>query len=335
MIKNFRKFNKINENWELQSELIDEVDDSIIDKYFEDNYEIDFSEIANSSNIRNHINDDAYIQQWIDSDINNNTFEEYNDWDFKKYIKKFLTDDKEAKILELYNDNNYDEDDEDDEKTTEFDEDLIDDLDDDQLKEVIEDDDGEYEFIEYMVNKRYKGMSAMDLIDEIYGDLEEQEQNSDYVKYGFGNKPHTLLDEVGDFVDEDAVVKEWKSEYDWTSRKEYAQSAISQHRGMQKSILESDPKNILQLAELFEEEGGGDIGNDFDFQDTYVKEYEKENNVYDEGEEEYEEEKSLQIETALEYIDDNFDLDFDEFEKLYPKEMKDIIIKKDAAKYNM
>jgi len=333
MIKNFRKFNKINENWELQSELIDEVDDNIIDKYFEDNYEIDFDEIANSSNIRNHINDDAYVQQWIDSDIGNNTFDEYSDWDFKKYIKKFLTDDKEAKILELYNDDNYDED---DEKTTEFDEDLIDDLDDDQLKEVIEDDDGEYEFISYMVNNRYEGMSALEVIEEIYGDLEEQEENSSYVKYGYGNKPHTLLDEVGNFVDKDAVVEEWKSEMDWTNRKEYAQGAIDSNKEMQRNILENDSGNVLKLVELFEEGGGGDnIGDDFGFQDTYVKEYEMENNVYDEGEEEYEEEKSLQIETALEYIDDNFDLDFDEFKKLYPKEMKDIIIKRDAAKYNM
>jgi hypothetical protein len=311
-------------------ELIEEFDDNYIEKFFDDNYSISFHEaieLYGSSIIKNHINDEEYAQSWIDSEIESRTFEDYSDWDFKNYIKQHLTTAKEQKALELYNENNYNENEEDDEKTTEYSDDLLDDLDNEQLIEVIESDDDEYDFKKSIAEDTYLGRSALDIIYDIYGDLEEQEKKSTYNRYGYGKKPHTLYDEVKDYIDEEAVVEDIKNNEDFEYKKEYLKDRIYDSKKSQRRLLKINKKNSLKLAELFEETSGSNIGNEYKFQKAYIKSYTKEENVFDKTDEEYEKEKRELIATALEYLYNNFELNTI-IEKLYPNEMYKINIKK-------
>lgn len=329
-MKYLKTYQKINESY--NNDLVDYIDDDLIEKYYDKYYHIDFNEALDiyPNLVEDYIDDDAYIQSWIDSDIENNSFDDYSDYHFKEYIKKFLTEDKKEKIIELYNDNNYL--DEDDDKITEYDNDLLDDLDDDQLKEVIEVDSSEYDFVVYCVNDRYGGYRyAMEIIEEFYGDLKKQERESTYYKYGYGAKPIKLYDLIKDYFDKEGFIKACKDSEDNDFKKEWVGDQIGYSKKLQKNILKNKKSAVLELEELISKyKSKSNICDEFDFQKLYIKYYVKDNNVFEKGEDGYEEERDELIADALLYLYNNYGLN-NNISKLYPKQMWKV----SGKKYNL
>jgi len=369
MIIKFKLFESSTAN-----ELIDYIDDNYIEEYFDTNYSIDVNEIIElwPKSILNHIDDESFMKNFISDEINNRSLEDFSDWDLSDYIKKHLTDVKEAKIIELYKSNNGMDD---DEITSDIDgkisfirnkkleikkivvtskegvikkykvskdstilvqendyitkdtiiakneeldynESMLKDLSDDDLREVIEEDNEADNFIEEITNNNYSGYDAEDIIKEFYGDIEKMS----------GKELNNVLDWLRNYIDEDEIVKEYMDEQEIEYKKEFTEERIHDDEILQKYILDNNgnkPEVIILLADLFESEpDDNNLSGEYDFQKKYIDAYVEENT---DGKD-MEELKSV----AMKYLYDNFDLNSD-----ISEEYKEYMWLIDADKYNL
>jgi len=311
MITNFNKYKKINES--ASYELTQQFDEEFIEKFFKEHMKIDAEEICElwPSRIWYFVDDDRYIEDLIEEEKSNLDMDYFGEYDYKQYLEENMTDNKEEKILNIYNEKNEDEDEEE-----YYSSDMLDDLTEKQLREIIEDGDEEDEFMEFAVEKKYSGQSAEDVAHEIY-DMDNGRE---------------LYNAFYNYIDEKAL----EEDYDYNTNKfEEIQEQISNYIELQEKLFDMDKSNVLLLAELVETNGDyNNIGNTFKFQKAYVKYYNKKNNSYNKGEDGYKEEKSELTQDALEYIDKNFKID-DRLKDIYPEEMDAIILKHNIKNYNI
>jgi hypothetical protein len=321
------KFKIFESNYE--EDLIEYVDYYLIEKVYDEEYSIDEDELAYicSSCVVDNFNFDRFKEDFIYDMKMDSSYENYDDYDYKEYIKSHLTTEKEEMILSLYNDNNYDEDDEDSEEFTDFDIDYLDDLDNSQLIEVIESDDDLSDFIDYIINQHYGSYSGEEIFDEFYGMSEESIKRANQNAYSF-NKPdyetfgHYLWKEYNQYVDDEGMLKSWKDGEDDEYKKEFVRDYIYNYPELQKNILANDKSQVINLFDLFIENSGENIGDTYEFQKAYIEEFEEQDpESLDED---------MIIPTAIKNINDNFDL-----QEEIKKEYKDHLFLIDVDKFNL
>lgn len=203
-------------------------------------------------------------------------------------------------------------------KSVEYDDNMLDDLAADELREVIEDSNEEYECTEWIIEGWYEGRDGEDILSEFHN-IESMEASD-------------LYDIISNYVDDDQILKNWEDGEDYSYKQERLEEEIHRNQGLQRYLIDKDPDNASLLAELWEEEGssGNDvIGDEYDFQKAYIQKYIKEN--ADDEEIKDEEYVGTLIEDALEYLHDNFGVD-DAIEKEYYPHMWKITAK---SKYNL
>lgn len=325
---------KIFESRNIQEELINYVDFDLVEEIYDREYSIDEDELAYicSGCVVNNFDFDKFKEDFIYDMRYDRSYEDYDEHEYKEFIKSHLTAEKKEKIIDLYNDNNYDdEDDEDSEEVTEFDIDYLDDLDDSQLIEVIEADSDLDDFVKYIVNQYYNDYSGEEIFSEFYGMSEESIKRDNKNSYSY-NRPkyetfgYYLWKEYNHYIDRQGMVDDWKSGEDDTSKKEYVANYIYNTPALQKNIIANDPDNILDLFELFANEPDGrNIANQYKYQKLYMDKYLEYN-----GDEDDEEDKDEYYPEALKFLHDNFGLNKD-IEKEYNKYT--ILI--DKEKYNL
>lgn len=348
MITKFKLFenNIINES--VESELVDELDNEFIEKYF-DKYLAydDFDEIIQISPtlIWNHIDDESAMKDVIYDEINSRGLEDFYDGDLRDWLKGKYHDEKTSKFIY----NKYMEDegvdfeelkdlkdelkDETDlgkikklkkkikeikSKIKEYKEmnidDIIDELDEDTLHDIIRDNYNEYDFIDEMLNEQYKNYSLKDYIEEIYGNVDSIYFDRD-----------SNMDWILDYVDKQGVIDEWNENEDFDHKKERVEDEISSTKLLQYKLLKIDPKNSLKLFDLFINNNyvntNDTIEDEYIFQKAYIESY-----FEDYDDEDIEEVKS----DALKNLYDNFKLN-----SQIKEEYKDYMWKISVDKYNI
>jgi len=102
MITKFKIFegNKVDD---VAQELVEKFSQDEIDEYYDENYSIDIEEVVEYCPhlVEQNIDDDEFVKDFIDDEISNRSYDEYED-----YIKDNITDDMEEKVIELYKNNN-------------------------------------------------------------------------------------------------------------------------------------------------------------------------------------------------------------------------------------
>jgi len=362
-----KTWSKIYEN--ASDDLIDELSDDTIEEYYDKHYTNDDVEELVSlwpDLIWRHIDDESFVEDFINDEINNLGIEDVsNKDDLRDFIEDNLTTKKENKIIELWKDKQDDnknndkvskidgtvsiiKDDEykiiitsndgiiknykipepheilvDDGQivskgttlsTLAYDDDMLADLDEDELREVIEDSGEADDYVEKIIRKRYEGEDAQSIIENMLGKLEGKE----------------LYDMVQNYLDDDAIIQDYKDNEDYGYKKEVVADSIYRDIDLQREILENNKNNVLKLAELFaENSSSNNISDEYEFQKLYIEEYVKD--YIDGDEDSYDEKERGDLRAkALKYLNDNFELDSD-IETEYEKDMWMV----SSGKYNL
>lgn len=302
MITKFKIFENLNED----KELIDYLDDDIIENYFKENYDIDISELADMCPqcLWDTIDDERFIEDFKNDEIDNRTFDDFSKDEFKEYLENNWNEEIEDEIIKVWKENNYI----DEEEELEYNEDMYKKLTEDELKNIIETCFSESDFVEEMIEDRYKRYySAQELLEEIYGDLSGTE----------------LYNVISWYVDEDDAKKEWIDNEDWHYKKEFVEGNISYDQTLQKTIFQNDNDSVIKLTNLLAEENADNsIGDDYWFQKKYIEKC-KEKNPEDEDE-------HMIVPTAIKFLHDNFNLHPD-----IEDEHKDDTFLINTEKYNL
>lgn len=331
-------------------ELINQLDDSFVEEYYDDNANHDVEEIIKfwPNIVWQHIDDESFVEDWIDDEVGNKSLEDIDKEDLINYIQRHYSETKENKILELYIENNGLEGNSiisnisgkiSFEKTKtgknkvivtsndgkfkkytvpvnynivvrendivnvndklaklEFDDFMLDDLPDDDLRSVIEEDNDGENCVREIVENRHKNQSVQELIEDEYGG----ELNA-----------KDLYNAIQNYIDDDAIIQIYKENEDYEDKVYYLKNAISSDRNLQKKILDLDPKNSILLANSFVEDGYSRsfIGDEYDFQKAYIESKIKE--FLDEEEIADEDEIGHVKAEALKFLHNEFGLDSD------------------------
>lgn len=300
MIKKFKIFESYSD---IERELVNQFDDDFINEYFDEHFLRTADEIIElwPNSIWKFVDDDKYIEDYIDNEINNLNIEDFCDDDYKKYIIYNISDEKEKSVLKLYNKKRKKAD-----KETDYDDDMLDSLTENQLRKIIEDENEEEEFVKYIITDRYEGEGAQEVIEEIYGKSWVEENGRE------------LYNMFYNYIDDDEIVEDWKNE---TNKRDELQENIYSSTELQKKLIEIKKSNVLSLAKLFIEEPNGDnISKEYDFQKTFIKMYVKKT---------YGDNGYLKA-NALKYLNDNFELNDD-----IKEEFSQYMYMVDIDKYNL
>lgn len=330
-------------------ELINQLDDSFVEEYYDDNANHDVEEIIElwPNIVWQHIDDESFVEDWIDDEVGNKSLEDIDKEDLINYIQRHYSETKENKILELYIENNGLEGNSiisnisgkiSFEKTKtgknkvivtsndgkfkkytvpvnynivvrendivnvndklaklEFDDFMLDDLPDDDLRSVIEEDNDGENCVREIVENRHKNQGVQELIEDEYGKLNAKD----------------LYNAIQNYIDDDAIIQSYKENEDYEDKVYYLKNAISSDRNLQKKILDLDPKNSILLANSFVEDGYSRsfIGDEYDFQKAYIESKIKE--FLDEEEIADEDEIGHVKAEALKFLHNEFGLDSD------------------------
>lgn len=148
--------------------------DEMRDMYYEDIID-DIKEYAFMfpSEFFRHIDDDKFMQNVIDSEKEGFELDYMGDVELVRYIKNIIPDDKYLDYLidKIDNDDDLDEEEKDDIKSDIID--YLDGMDQSDLIEMIEDLNYRDEIAEEYTEQRYKNYSAEDYIEEIYGSVDQ------------------------------------------------------------------------------------------------------------------------------------------------------------------
>jgi len=283
MIVKFKLFENSQQE-SLEDKLEEQLGEEFIEEYYDDNLaEEDVKEIIIMwpSIVWDNIDDDDYVKDFIQDEIDSLTIDDYSDSELKEYIENNLTDSKEKSIIKIYNKKN--------KKTeSEYDDDMLEDLTEKQLKKVISKDNEEDDFVRYTVEERYSNETAQDIIESLFGrNIEGTE----------------LYKIVSQYINEDDIITQFNDNTDYSRKKEEVLGRLGRlyERDIQEKLLEIDEDNILLLAEYLEETGNK--FDDYDLQKKYIKKYVENNS-------ENNSESNLRA-IALKFLHDSFKLDPD------------------------
>jgi len=287
-----------------ETELIDQLDDSIVEEYFDEHLKNeDFNDIISlwPSAIWNHIDDERAMEDII---YDEKSYRELDDFEYeiKDYLNgKHIKPEEEKQIYKIRIKSEVDLDElktlkkllketEDIEEKKEFRKEirklnkeikrikeldlyeLLDEMSDDDLKSVIENVFDKDEFIESVVEDRYKDMSLQEYVEEIYGNVDNIEFSSNPNKRGD-------WDWILKYVDEAAVIKDYNDNELYDYKEERVQEEIYRSIELQKKLLKLKKKNALLLYDLFVNNSDDDqIKDTYKFQKRYIEAYAKDNN---------------------------------------------------------
>lgn len=313
MITKFKLF----ENYDTE-ELIDYVDYSLIDDVFDKEYHVDVDDaIYNWPDlIWDNIDNDRFVSDFTRDYIDSQTIDDIYDDDLKKYINENLSEAKKEKIRELYLEQNEGEDEEDLYDEDDY-ENMMNELDDDQLREVILEDEDSYDVVHNFFSNMYDGYTAKEIIEEFWGidtDFHKKQQNRYSYNYqnNYDENIKSLKKATMNHVDRKGVEEDVKKNEDDDYKKEFVKDYIHKYKKLQKNILANNKSKVLDLFDLITSETGDNIGNTYKFQKAYIEEYEEEN---PDGEDD-----DMIVPTALKNIYDNFTLHPKILEE-YPNDM--------------
>lgn len=283
-----------NDLYDTKVNLINKLDENVINELWKEYCSRDIEEIIElwPKCVFRYIDDQEFVQDWIDNDINQLTISDYNDKDdFVKYLENNMDDDKEILLLKKYNKKNPDD------TYTLYHNFMLEYLSKKQLRKIIEQSNEEEEYVKFIVNDRYDGYDAELLIDEIYG-----------------KEFHDMYNVVRNYIDEEAIIKEYEDESD---KPEDLANILQCNSDIQEKILEENPDYALDIAQIVVEEDDDvrlnyhcdTICDQYDFQIAYIESYHKRNS-----------DDPNSRADAIKYIYDHFDLDSD-IEEKYPDDM--------------
>jgi len=368
-MKYIKNFNKIYERYsDAIDDLVDQLSDDTIERYYDDNYECDIQVIVDmlGDRIFQFVDNDKYVEDWIDNEINNLSIRDLDDEDdLKRFIEDNWSTEKEKKVIEIWKDNQLDDDNDDkiskvsgvisrityDSPSTtkeviitkeddtlkkykipethriivregntinkgdalatlEYSYDMLDELDSKELINIIEDAGEEYEYVEKVVNDRYDGLDAQDIINELYGDTSKMNEDQ-------------LYNMLNWYINDSEIENWWKDNEDFGYKKDFTKDAIYNDISLQSEILKKDPSNVLKLAEIFKESFSKEnIADEYEFQKLYIKKYIKENK--------WDDDKDTLKAKALKFLHDTFGLN-----GTIENEYKDFMWMISASKYNL
>lgn len=335
MIKKFKIFERLKYGDD-KKELIEQLDEDDIDYFYNKNHRMDADEIISiwPDSIWDHIDNNSFIEDIIKDEVNSRELTDFDEYDYKNYIKEHLTEDKKQKILDIYKSNNEEiqednEDVEDVQKDIEFEEYMIDELSEDELREMIEDSNEESEFMKSLIRNWYYNSDAKSYFEEFYGyksfnDIYEKEKYS-YIKPDDIVK--NAINQFRRYINDDDLEKSYIGYADYDTKVDDVSEDILYDKELQKKLLKVNKKNVLTLVELIDDKKS--IGKEYKFQKAYIEEYLKDS-ISDDEEIYTEDEKKDIIADSLKFLYDRFGLDT-KIEKEYENELWLV----HSSKYNM
>lgn len=286
MIKKFKIFEGYNDNDDIISLLNDDdIEDLWSDRYYYDDVEEIFK--MNVKHNLNFVNGDSFLTDIISDQIDNYNVDDFDDYDFKNWIKDNIKPDIKEEVLKIYIKNNYSENDV--TSDVEYDDSLLDELDENELKNIIVDLNYEGNFVEDTIRSRYENYDIYDYLDDYYG--------RDYDKYA-----NEIYNTLSYYIDENKMVEDFNNNEDFDYKKETISNDIEYNIDIQKAIIEKDNYNILKLAKyLSNNNSTHNIMDEYEYQKMYIEEYAKKKS----NKKQAENAKAK----ALKFINDEFKLD--------------------------
>lgn len=248
--------------------LIKKLDSDYVDKYFKENYELNFKEIVTWVDIWQFVDSDRFVEDWINERVSGGKIKyDIDDEDnYRKYIEENLLNDEDVQqYLEkkrikkgLEENSTYSE--------------ILEELNKKQLEKIIVDiANNEEECLRDYFENIYGDNSAYDILSELYSESDLKENGYKYVE---------------NYVDDDEI-KDWfydNEDYDYKC--EWISEQIENDLDLQKKILEEDPKNSIELFDIIDEDRKNICG-EYDFQkaymDTTIENYTDEDGIYEDG----------------------------------------------------
>jgi len=343
------KYLKLFESYGSGTKLVDQLDYNYVEEYFDKHFKNeDFEDIIQlyPKIVWNNIDDEWAMNDVISDEKENLGIEDFWEGNIRDYINgKNVNFEDEEKIFKLYIENEVDldelenlkvylkdETDENEQKglkkqirkikkeikiINEFDlSELLDEMDEEILKNVIREIFDEEEFVESEVEYRYKNSSLEEYV-EVYGKIDD-------IVFGNSRKAGDW-DWILRYVVEQDVIDEYNDNIPYDSKEEFIQEEIYRTIEIQEKLLKLKKSNALLLFDLFIDNPDDEqIKDNYDFQKVCVEEYAE--NYADGNDEDLPEGKGL----ALKELYDKFGLDRD-IEEEYVDYMHYVV----ADKYNL
>lgn len=299
-----------------KEELADLLPDDYIDEYYDRNYSVSIDDALYGVNIWDYVDDDTYLQEYIDGYVQNtdmSELEHLNIEDYEKFIKYHLLKkipdnikrylDKARKKLDLDKNFTYRQ--------------IFDNIDISKKKliKLIVDSGFEGEFIEEYYNEMYRNYSARDLCEEMYGEKYCDDRENAYKL-------------MQNYLNEDDIIKAYKDNESEEYKKECVARQIDTDIDIQEKVFETNPEKSVFL--LFDVVDASKISvcDSYEYQKVYMEQSIldlKEENLTDDLNE-----IDNEIAEKLNDLDDKFGL-HEDIEKEYDKFMWMV----NAKKYNL
>jgi len=252
MIIRFKLFEWTSDDSDAE-ELVDQFDSDFIDEYFKSNYSIDVGEIAKyHHDIWQFVDDDRFVKDWIDGEIQNQTIRDISDeYEMKIFIKEELIDNKSVEKFLKKKRKKYQL-----EKSDSY-EDVVDELDEKDLQRLIVKEKSNDEFVKWYVNRRYSGMDAQDILTELYGEKDLKENAYQYVE---------------NYVDDSDIEEDYYENESSEYKKDWVKDQISTEQDLQNKLIEIDSKNTILLLTVMSDNTSKCIGDEYDYQNAFMEE---------------------------------------------------------------
>lgn len=251
MITNFKIFESRSKD-KIAENLVDQLDDSYIDQFFRDNYSIDVEEMAKYMDIWQFVDDDKFVEDWIDDRVSNDSLNDIgNSEEYQDYIEKKLLDNENVQeYLEkmrvkkgLEEGTTYSE--------------ILDELKENQLEKIIiKIADHEEECLRTYWENIYGRSSAYDIMRELYSESDLQENGYKYMQ---------------NYVIDSQIEDYFYDNENYNYKCEFVAEQIERNIDLQLKILDKDPKNSLDLFEIMGDFYDECIGDEYEFQKAFME----------------------------------------------------------------
>jgi len=310
------------------------LDDSKIDNYFYDNYDLSEFKTLALTNLSTFLNFVDYER--LNRDTFNGFKESINiEYEDNSDISSYLIDNENKyidKLNKLFQKEVIDNIDKNDFNEEEYNEEVnfynsftynekIDEIENYNLIDIIDKDD----YIKYQWKGRY-GEDAITYLEQLYGsfDNDDGDINDDNTKVKF--------DQIENYIEWDKFEKSILLDFGFDERKSFYIDNLPTDMELQTYLFSYDENNILPLVNMIDQKN--DLTVSFEFQNNYIKEY----LIHPDTDEDIKDDeyinKSDVIYALLDILEVKYDV-CDELIKKYPDETHKIKLKRTKSKYNI
>lgn len=241
-----------------EDDLVELFSQKFIEEYFDEGYEIGAAEAAKQVNLWNFVNIDgvrtALIKELAEDKETDN--KDFSNSDYIDFIKeKKLESEDLNEIIDKYNLGNlkYEE--------------ILAKLTREQLIDLIEDNDEEYEFKEKYYLEWYENIHPEEILIELHGKHSVEEDLYSYLFH---------------YVDDNDIINDYINRIDFDTKVEYVRDYICSDIGLQEMLLKINKNTVDALFDVMDEENT--LGNEYVFQKLYIKTNVKKEDPEDEDE---------------------------------------------------